>query len=84
MGIIKSKSIVEGKSPFKSITNLGAAVRKATEILLPNSRESIPVDMFASSCLPYQASKTYKKLTTESDCKRTKTLIDVQMSLRRL
>ena len=76
---------VEGKTPLRAIANLGATIKRATEALLPTSRDSsIPLDMLASNCLPYQASKTYRTIMTESDCRRAQTILEVQRSLRRL
>jgi len=69
---------------LKLNANLGATIKRATEALLPASRESIPLDMLASNCLPYQASKTYRTMMTESDCRRAQAIVEVQRSLRRL
>jgi len=81
---IRSRLGVEGKTPLRTIANLGASIKRATDILLPNSRESIPLDMLASNCLPYEASKTYRTIMVESDCRRAQTIVEVQRSLRRL
>jgi hypothetical protein len=80
---IRSRLSVEGKPPLRAIVNLGATIKRATEALLPTSRESIPLDMFASNCLPYEASKTYRTIMTEADCRRAQTIIEVQRSLSR-
>lgn len=79
---IRSRLSVEGKTPLKAIANLGAAIKRATDVLLPNSRESMSLDMLASNCLPYQAVKTYRTIMTESDCRRAQTVVEVQRSLR--
>ena len=79
---IRSKLGVEGKTTLRSIANLGVTIKRATEALLPTSRESIPLDMLDSNCLPYQASKTYRTIMTESDCRRAQTIVEVQRSLR--
>jgi hypothetical protein len=81
---IRSRLGVEGKTPLRAIANLGATVKRATEILLPTSKESIPLEMLASNCLPYEASKTYRTIMTESDCRRAQTMMEVQRSLRRI
>jgi hypothetical protein len=81
---IRSKLGVEGKTPLRAIANLGATIKRATEALLPTSRESIPLDMLASNWLPYQALKTYRTIMTESDCRRAQTIVEVQRFLRRV
>lgn len=81
---IRSRLGVDGKTPLRAVANLGAAIRRATDVLLPTSRESISFDMLASNCLPYQASKTYRKIIAESDCRRAQTIVEVQRSLRRI
>jgi len=81
---IKSRLGVDGKPPLRTITNLGATIKRATEALLSTSKESIPVDMFASNCLPYQASKTYRTIMTESYCRRAQTMLEVQRTLSHL
>ena len=69
---------------LKLNANLAATIKRVTETLLPTSRDSIPLDMLASNCLPYQASKTYRTIMTEYDCRRAQTMVEVQRSLRRL
>jgi len=81
---IKSKLGVEGKTPLRAIANLGATIKRATDILLPNSRESMPKDLLAPNCLPYQASKTYRTIMTESEWRHAQTIVEVQRSLHRL
>ena len=81
---IRSRLGVEGKTPLRAIANLGATIKRATDALLPTSRESMPFDMLASNCLPYQASKTYRTIMTEYDCRRAQTIVEVQRSLRRV
>jgi len=81
---IRSKLGVEGKTPLRVIANLGASIKRATDILLPTSRESMSMDMLASNWLPYQASKTYRTIMTESDCIRAQTIVEVQRFLRRV
>jgi hypothetical protein len=78
---IRFKLGVEGKKPLGAIANLGTSIKRATDILLPTSRESMSKDMLASNCLPYQALKTYRTITTESDYRRTQTIVEVRRSL---
>jgi len=80
----RSRLGVEGKIPLRAIANLGASIKRATDVLLPTSRESISKDMLASNCLPYQASKTYRTIITESDCRRAQTIVKAQQALRRV
>jgi len=80
---IRSRFGVEGK-PQRTIANLGAAIKRAVELCLPASRESLPIDMLASNCLPYQASKTYRTIMPESACMRAQIMVEAQQSLRRL
>jgi len=81
---IRSRLSVEGKTPLRALANLGATIKRAADALLPTSKEKIPLDMFASNCLPYQASKTYRTIMTESDCRRAQTTVEVQRLLRRV
>jgi len=80
---IRSRLGVEGKTPLRAIANLGATIKRATGLLLPPFRESMSKDMLASNWLPYQASKTYRAIMAESDCRRAQTIAEVQRSLRR-
>jgi len=81
---IRSRLGVEGKTPLRTIANLGATIKRATEVLLPASSESMSFDMLASNCLPYQASKTYRTIVAESDCRRAQVIAEVQRSLCRV
>jgi hypothetical protein len=72
---------VEGRKSLGSITSLGISIKKAIDIFLPDSRESISKDMLVSEYLPYQASKTYKTIMTEYDCRRTQIRAEVRQSL---
>jgi len=81
---IRSRLGVEGKTPLRAIANLGASIKRVTDMLLLASRESMPLDMLASNCLPYQASKTYRTIITESDCRRAQTIVKAQQALRRV
>lgn len=75
---------MEGKAPLTSIANLGVALKRALELRLPTSRESLPIDMLVSDCLPYEASKTYRIMRTESACMQAENIAEAQRSLRRL
>jgi len=81
---IRSRLGVEGKPSLRAIANLAATIKRATDILLPPSRESMSFDMLASDCLPYQASKTYRTIMTESHCRRVQTMVEAQRSLLRV
>jgi len=81
---IGSRLGVEIKTPLRTIANLGATIKRATNVFFPNSRESIPIEMLASNCLPYQASKTYRTIMAESECRRAQIIAEVQRSLVRV
>jgi len=81
---IRSRLGVGGKTPLRAIANLGAAIKRAADVLLPTSRETISLDMLGSNWLPYQASKTYRTIMTESDCRRAQATSEVQRLLRRV
>ena len=81
---IRSRLGAEGKAPLTAIANLGAAIKRAVELRLPVSKESLPIDMLASNCLPYQASKTYRAIMIEAARMRAQTMVEAQRSLRRL
>jgi hypothetical protein len=79
---IKFKIGAEGKTLSGVTAGLGAYIRRIVKVSLPTSMEGISVDMFASDWLPYQASKTYRTILAESDCRRAQTIIELQRSLR--
>ena len=81
---IRSRLGVEGRIPSGVVASLGASIRRAAEISLATSREKMPIDMLASNWLPYQASKTYSTIITESNCKRAHIGVEVQRSLCRI
>jgi hypothetical protein len=72
---------LEGRKSLGNITSLGVSIKKAVDMFLPDSRESISKDMLVSKYLPYQASKTYKIIMTEYDCRRAHIKADVRQSL---
>ena len=78
---IRFKFGVEGKKPLGVIANLGTSIKRAADVLLPASRESLSKDMLISNCLPYQALKTYRKIMTESDYRRVQNIVEVRRSL---
>ena len=67
---------------LSTIADFGATIKRAASVLFPKSRESISCDMFASNYLPYQASKTFRTIIAESNCRRAQTITEVQRSLR--
>jgi hypothetical protein len=77
----RSRVGLEGNTQFGGIANLVTTIRRATEALLPTSREGMPFDMFSLNCLPFEASRTYKTMMAESDCRRAQTIAEVQRSL---
>ena len=80
---IKSRIGIEGISYYPIFTRLGAVLGRAAKARLLPSKESIAVGMFASGCLPYEATKTYRKIMVEHECKLTKTRVDAQRHLLR-
>jgi len=82
--VIEMQKKMFGQKKLRLNANLGATIKRVTEVLLPASRESIPLDMLASDCLPYQASKTYRKIVSEYDCRRAQITSEAQQALRRL
>jgi hypothetical protein len=81
---IRSRLGEEGKTPLAAIANLGATIKRATAVLLPTSRESMSIDILASDCLPYEASKTYRTIIAEFDCRRAQTIVEAKRSLHRV
>jgi len=77
--------LVRGRSRSSMVMSLGASLRRVFEIRLPALNESLSIDMLASSYLPYEASRTYREIMTEFNCRRTQNLVDMQRhSLRGL
>lgn len=58
------------------VENLGTIFRRVTAVRLGAFREGIAVSMFAAECLPYEASKSYRAIKTELDCKRSEVQLD--------
>jgi hypothetical protein len=75
-------SRLEGKTQYGVVANLGSLFRRLTEYRLP-VRETVSVDMFASSYLPYEASRTYRAIMIEFDSRRSQTLMETQRQLLR-
>ena len=80
---IKSRIGVEGISYYPIFTRLGAVLGRAAKMHLLPLKEGVAVGMFASGCLPYEATKTYRKIMAEHECKLTKTRVDAQHALLR-
>jgi hypothetical protein len=78
---IKSALGVRAGSSLRAVADLGPLIRRVAAVLLPTSRESMPLDLLASNCLPYQASKTYRTIVTEADCNRAQAMVEVQRTL---
>jgi hypothetical protein len=77
--------LIRGRSPSSIVLSLGASLRRVFEIRLPALNESLSIDILASSYLPYEASRTYREIVTEFNCRRTQYLVDTQRnSLRGL
>jgi len=81
---IRSRLGIEGKPPLREIANLGTTIKRTTDVLLLTSTESMPKDMLDSTCLPYQASKTYRTIIAESDCRRAQAIVCVHQSMLRV
>jgi hypothetical protein len=80
---IRSKLGVEAKAHNRMVKSLGVVLKRVTEMRLSNLKESISLNMFTSNCLPYEASKTYRTIMTEANCRRAQTLVDAQRYLTR-
>ncbi len=76
----RSKLELEGQARHQVIAHLRLGLKKIAEIRFPLHR-SISVDMFASDCLPYEASKTYRTIMTEFDRQRAQVRKEAQMAL---
>jgi hypothetical protein len=74
-------SLDRRRSPSSLILNLGASLKRVLEIRFPTVIESLSVDMLTSSYLPYEASRTYRAIMTEFDCRRTQSLVDARRLL---
>lgn len=79
----KFKLGIAPKSHSGVTARLGVLLRKATQIRLLASRETLPVDMFNSDCVPYEVSRTYREIMAEFNCRRAQTSIEVQRNLLR-
>ena len=64
------------RAQFGLVKNLGTIFRRVTAIRLDISREGIAAGMFAADSLPYQASKSYRAIKTELECKRSEVQLD--------
>jgi hypothetical protein len=59
------------------VKNLGTFFRRITAIRVGVFREGIAAGMFAAECLPYEASKSYRAIKTELECKRSEIQLDL-------
>jgi hypothetical protein len=80
---IRSRLGLGGKTHRGVVAGLGVVSRRVGQIRLPSLKEGIPVEMFASSYLPYKAEKTYRTIMIEFECRRGQTLVEVQKHLAR-
>jgi hypothetical protein len=80
---IRSKLGLGGKTLQGVVPFLGAVSRRVGQIRLPNLKERMPVEMFVSSYLPYEAEKTYRTIMIEFECRRGQTPVEVQKQLAR-
>ena len=80
---MKFKLGIGPKSGSRVTARLGVAFRRATQIHLLTSNETIPVDMFNSVCAPCDASRTYGEIMAEFNCRCAQTSVEVQRNLLR-
>jgi hypothetical protein len=80
---IRSKLGIGGKTLQGLVAGLGVVLRRVGQIRLPNLKERIPVEMFVSNYLPYEAEKTYRTIMIEFECNRGQTSVEVQKYLTR-
>ena len=73
------KGELGGKPQRGVLKSLGVVYQRVTGISLQNA---LPYEMFAGS-LPYEASKTYRAMKTEFECRRSRALIDANRCLLR-
>ena len=73
------KGELGGKAQRGALKSLGVVYQGLTRIYL---RNALPYEMFACS-LPYEASKTYRAMKTEFECRRSRALIDANSCLLR-
>jgi hypothetical protein len=66
------------KGHYGILQNLKAVLRIITRVSLTNLRDTMPADMFHASYLPYEASKTYRAIMTEFECRRSNYLVEAQ------
>ena len=65
------------RAQFGLVKNLGTILRRVTAIRLGVFHEGIAAGMFASEYLPYEASKSYRTIKTELECKRSEIQLDI-------
>ena len=62
---------------FGLVKNLGTILRRVTAIRLDVFHEGIAAGMFTAEYLPYEASKSYRAIKTELECKRSTVQVDI-------
>jgi len=73
---------VRGSLKSRALTNLGTFLRRVTSIQMVKSRQSIPIEMFAANCLPYEASRTYQTIMADFECERSRAQAEARMAFR--
>ncbi len=73
------KGELGGKAHHGVLKSLGVVYQRVTRISLQNA---LPYEMFAGG-LPYEASKTYRAMRTEFECRKSRALIDANSCLLR-
>ena len=61
---------------FGLVKNLETIFRRITAIGLDVFHEGIAAGMFTAEYLPYEASKSYRTIKTELECKRSEVQLD--------
>lgn len=67
---------LELKTQYGIAKNLGTIFRRVTGIHLGMFPKDVPIDMFNSSCLTYEALRTYRTIVAEFECKRSRALLE--------
>jgi hypothetical protein len=60
---------------FGIVKNVGAVVRRVTAFRLDAFKNSLPFEMFTYG-VPYEASRTYRIMKSEFECKRCAALVE--------
>jgi len=75
----RSELDLEGQAHHQVIAHIRLGLKRIAEIRLP-SQKAISADMFASDCLPYEASKTYRTIMTQFDRQRAQVRKEAQLA----